>query len=249
MHEKIEDERPAARHLPQIGGKVEAQSHVTYESIDPGKDAERQQVVDLPSAARCIPAAFNTEVGADNDPLRGRRRLRLVQCRRASRRRAIARSTRSRIRSRRAGAKRDRRAPQDQIRRDARQAQGRHGVRRRSRIRRAQSPNRRQAQARRQAASRRVAAGDRGGVRTPKDASGSAEADSPTEWIVFRVTEIRHADSKPRSPRCKRDRRAVEEAAERRNSRSNIWLGCRTISASRINQAALEPGSAAARQN
>ena len=191
----------------------------------------------FPHAGQVITGRLQHRSRGRQRSARGRRRLRLVQCRG---RHAVARSHARRGQGSGRGAlarRRDRRAPQDQIRRAARQAQGRHSVRRRCRICRAQSPNRRQAHAR-QAASRRAAAGDRGGVSHRQGRLRQLRRRSADR--VGRVPRHRyhHAEIRCRFARDETRRRPVEEATERRDSRAIYGLARRPISAPRVNQAA-----------
>ena len=212
LHEKIEDERAGGASLPQTAEKLKLPV-VTYDVDRSGRDPNGK-VVNFPHAGQVIPAAFNTEVGADNDPLEaeggyvwynvaGDHALARSHARRGqgSGRSALARG-------------RNRRAPQDQIGRAPRQAQGRRAVRYHCRICRAQSPNRRQAHAR-QAAGRRVAAGDRGGV--PHGQGRLRQRRKPSADRVGGVPRHRyqHAEIRSQFTRDETRRRPVEETTER----------------------------------
>ena len=163
-----------------------------------------------------------------------RGRLRLVRRRRRSRRRANGRSTRSRTRSRRAGA--TTRSPtrlKTKADRDARQAQGRHVVRRGRRGRQAQG---------------RMAAGHQ--ARQP--AAGlvrpcAVDGDLPHRQGRRRQRRGREPDRADRVPRhrdqgagarsrsradAKRIDDALRRAHRRRPDRGNTSRGCRTTSAS-----------------
>jgi len=67
LHEKIEDERAGGASLPQIAEKLKL-TVATYDVDRSGRDPSGK-VVNLPHAGQVIPAAFNTDVGADNDPV------------------------------------------------------------------------------------------------------------------------------------------------------------------------------------
>ena len=67
LHEKIEDERAGGASLPQIAEKLKL-TVATYDVDRSGRDPSGK-VVNFPHAGQVIPAAFNTDVGADNDPV------------------------------------------------------------------------------------------------------------------------------------------------------------------------------------
>ena len=117
--------------------------------------------------------------------------------------------------------------------RDARQAQGRHVVRRRGRGRQAQGRNGgRASSAATPPAELSPTAVDRD-LPHAKDAAGSAEGAQPTERIVFRVTDDQRCR---RSIRSRRGQAASTKRCAARYSRGpdrrNISRGCRTSSAS-----------------
>jgi peptidyl-prolyl cis-trans isomerase D len=67
LHEKIEDERAGGASLPQIAEKLKL-TVVTYDVDRSGRDPSGK-VANFPHAGQVIPAAFNSDVGADNDPV------------------------------------------------------------------------------------------------------------------------------------------------------------------------------------
>ncbi len=67
LHEKIEDERAGGATFPQIAEKLKL-TVATYDVDRSGRDPSGK-VVNFPHAGQVIPAAFNSDVGADNDPV------------------------------------------------------------------------------------------------------------------------------------------------------------------------------------
>ena len=67
LHEKIEDERAGGASLPQIAEKLKL-TVATYDVDRSGREPSGK-VVNFPHAGQVIPAAFNSDVGVDNDPL------------------------------------------------------------------------------------------------------------------------------------------------------------------------------------
>ena len=129
---------PAAPRCEEAAQKVKLPV-VTYDVDRSGRDPGGKLVANLPHAGEVITAAFASDVGVDNDPIDGRRRLHLV---RRGRHYAGARShaRRSQRPGRGALARgRDRLAAEDQGGRSARQAQGRQRVRRARQSRRSHS--------------------------------------------------------------------------------------------------------------
>ena len=127
--------------------------------------------------------------------------------------------------------------------RDARQAQGRHAVRRTS-PRPTSSRSRWRPGIKRGAAAGRLLPAQPSAeiFRTPKDAAGSVEGDKPTERIVFRVTEVKVPPLDPESADAKRIDDALQRALRRRPDRRNISRGCESDIGVTINQSALQPG-------
>ena len=67
LHEKIEDERAGGAALPQIAEKLKLTA-VTYDVDRSGRDPSGK-LVNFPHAGQVIPAASNSDVGSDNDPV------------------------------------------------------------------------------------------------------------------------------------------------------------------------------------
>jgi peptidyl-prolyl cis-trans isomerase D len=67
LHEKIEDERAGGASLPQIAEKLKL-TVATYDVDRSGRDPSGK-VVNFPHAGQVIPVAFNSDVGVDNDPV------------------------------------------------------------------------------------------------------------------------------------------------------------------------------------
>jgi peptidyl-prolyl cis-trans isomerase D len=67
LHEKIEDARAGGASLPQIAEKLKLPV-ATYDVDRSGRDPNGK-VVNFPHAGQVIPAAFNSDVGVDNDPI------------------------------------------------------------------------------------------------------------------------------------------------------------------------------------
>jgi peptidyl-prolyl cis-trans isomerase D len=69
MHDKIEDDRAGGMTLEQAAEK-EKLAVVTYDAVNrAGLDPDGKPVVNLPHGAEVISAAFATDVGVDNDPI------------------------------------------------------------------------------------------------------------------------------------------------------------------------------------
>ena len=66
---------------------------------------------------------------------------------------------------------------------------------------------------------------------TAKDAFGSAEGDNPTQWIVFRVTDVKTPPLDPNSPEAKQTRTDGAAPNGRRRVWANMSPGSKTISA------------------
>jgi peptidyl-prolyl cis-trans isomerase D len=68
-HDKIEDERGGGLRLAEIAQKLNLPA-MTIPAIDrTGLDEDGKAVADLPSGVNVVTAAFNADVGADNEPL------------------------------------------------------------------------------------------------------------------------------------------------------------------------------------
>jgi len=161
-------------------------------------------VPDLPGGVDVISAAFGSDVGVDNEPLQipGGGYLWVdVTGVKPSRERSWTRSAR---RSRNAGAMTRSRRAENQSRRNGRQAQQRNVLRRRGGGRRRQPADHVRPQARgHRNSSISVNAVD-AIFRAAKDAAGSAEGNSPAEWIIFRLTDITVPDFDAAAPEAKR---------------------------------------------
>jgi peptidyl-prolyl cis-trans isomerase D len=69
IHDKIEDERAGGTSLEETAGKLKLPLR-TYETIDrSGRGPDGKQVPNLPEGADVISAAFASDVGVDNEPL------------------------------------------------------------------------------------------------------------------------------------------------------------------------------------
>ena len=68
IHDKVEDERAAGSRLTEIGQKLNLKAR-TIDAVDrQGRDPEGKPIGDLPSG-NLISAAFNSDVGVDNEPV------------------------------------------------------------------------------------------------------------------------------------------------------------------------------------
>ena len=237
VHDKIEDERLGGATLAEAAQKLKLKPR-----IDRGGRPQRPRPGGQRRSPTCRRASMcwrrpsRADVGVENEPLQRaqQRRLRLVRGRRRSRRRATARSTRSRTRSWRAGA--TTRSPtrlKAKADRDARQDQGRHVVRRRGRGRTAQGRDGgRASSARGPPAGMSAARRSTQIFRTPKDAAGSADGATPTERIVFRVTEITVPPFDAGVGRGQAHRRALRSRASAKTCSRSTSRGSRATSAS-----------------
>jgi len=69
IHDKIEDERAGGATVEEAAAKLKL-AVVTFDAIDrSGRDPQGKPVVDLPHGADVVRAAFASDVGVDNDPL------------------------------------------------------------------------------------------------------------------------------------------------------------------------------------
>jgi len=201
LHEKIEDERAGGASLPQIAEKLKLPV-VTYDVDRSGREPNGK-VVNFPHAGQVIPAAFNTEVGADNDPLEADggyvwynvagvtpsrdRTLDEVKDQVEARWREDEIAARLKTKSAELLDKLQAGTAFDAVAASA-------GLK----VQTADKLTRGKPQA--GVSPRAIAAV----FRTAKDAYGSAEADQPTEWVVFRVTDISTPKFEADSPEMKR---------------------------------------------
>ena len=191
IRDKIEDEYASGAKLEEIAAKLKL-PFVTIGAVDrAGRSPADQPVEGLPKGVEVLNEAFSADIGAENDPLASPRRRDSSGTRSpASRRRGNARSTRSRTASRRAGATTrsasvstprpprsstsSRRAPPlaevagaDQLMVDTK-----FGLKR-------------------QEAAILPAAAIARIFRTAKDGIGSTDGKTPTERIIFKVTDVK----------------------------------------------------------
>jgi peptidyl-prolyl cis-trans isomerase D len=69
LQNKMEDERSGGASIAEAAQKIGVQS-ITIDAIDrSGRDAQGQQVSGLPPGGDLVSAAFNSDVGVDNDPI------------------------------------------------------------------------------------------------------------------------------------------------------------------------------------
>jgi peptidyl-prolyl cis-trans isomerase D len=187
LHEKIEDERAGGASLPEIAEKLKLPV-ATYDVDRSGRDPNGK-VANFPHAGQVIPAAFNSDVGVDNDPIEadGGYVWYNVAAITPSRDRTLdevkdqveARWRQDEIASR---LKAKSAELLDKLKAgtalDAVAAAAGLKVQTADKITRAKPDS---------GVSQRVSAAV---FRTAKDGYGSAEGDQPTEWVVFRVTDI-----------------------------------------------------------
>ena len=187
FHEKIEDERAGGASLPQVAEKLKLPV-ATYDVDRSGRDPNGK-VVNFPHAGQVIPAAFNSDIGVDNDPLEADggyvwynvagitpsrdRTLDEVKDQVEARWREDEIAARLKAKSAELLDKLKAGKPFNSVAASA-------GLK----IQTADKLTRGKPQA---GVSPRVIAAV---FRTAKDAYGSTEADQPTEWVVFRVTDI-----------------------------------------------------------
>jgi peptidyl-prolyl cis-trans isomerase D len=201
LHEKIEDERAGGASLPQIAEKLKL-TIATYDVDRSGRDPNGK-VANFPHAGQVIPAAFNSDVGADNDPLEADggyvwyniagitpsrdRTLDEVKDQVEARWREDEVAARLKAKSAELLDKLKAGTAFDAVAASA-------GLK----VQTADKLTRAKPQA---GVSPRVIAAV---FRTAKDAYGSAEGDQPTEWVVFRVTDISTPKFDASSPEIKR---------------------------------------------
>jgi peptidyl-prolyl cis-trans isomerase D len=68
LHDKIEDERAGGASLEQVAQKLKLTA-ATYDVDHSGLGTDGKPVSSLPHAAQVISAAFNSDIGVDNDPI------------------------------------------------------------------------------------------------------------------------------------------------------------------------------------
>ena len=201
LHEKIEDERAGGASLPQIAEKLKLPL-TTYEVDRSGREPNGK-VANFPNAGQVIPAAFNSDIGADNDPLdvdggylwynvaaitpSRDHTLDEVKDQVEARWRGDEIAARLKAKSAEILDKLKAGTPFDAVAASA-------GLK----VQTADKLTRGKPEA---GVAPRVIAEV---FRTAKDAFGSAEADQPTEWIVFRVTDIATPKFDAASPEMKR---------------------------------------------
>jgi peptidyl-prolyl cis-trans isomerase D len=201
LHEKIEDERAGGASLPQIAEKLKL-TIATYDVDRSGRDPNGK-VANFPHAGQVIPAAFNSDVGADNDPLEADGGYVWYN---------IAGITPSRDRT------------LDEVKDQVEERWREDEVAARLKAKSAELLDKLKAGTafdavaasaglKVQTADKLTRAKPQAGVsprviaavfRTAKDAYGSAEGDQPTEWVVFRVTDISTPKFDASSPEIKR---------------------------------------------
>jgi peptidyl-prolyl cis-trans isomerase D len=187
LHEKIEDERAGGASLPEIAEKLKLPV-ATYDVDRSGRDPNGK-VANFPHAGQVIPAAFNSDVGVDNDPIEADggyvwynvaaitpsrdRTLDEVKDQVEARWRQDEIASRLKAKSAELLDKLKAGTPFD-----AAAAAAGLKVQTADKITRSKPES---------GVSQRVSAAV---FRTAKDGYGSAEGDQPTEWVVFRVTDI-----------------------------------------------------------
>jgi peptidyl-prolyl cis-trans isomerase D len=201
LHEKIEDERAGGASLPQIAEKLKL-TVATYDVDRSGREPSGK-VVNFPHAGQVIPAAFNSDVGVDSDPLEADggyvwynvagitpsrdRTLDEVKDQVEARWREDEIAARLKAKSAELVDKLKAGAPFDTVAASA-------GLK-------AQTADKLTRGKPESGVSPRVIAAV---FRTAKDAYGSAEGDQPSEWVVFRVTDISTPKFNADSPEMKR---------------------------------------------
>jgi peptidyl-prolyl cis-trans isomerase D len=235
LHEKIEDERAGGASLPQIAEKLKLPV-ATYDVDRSGRDPSGK-VANFPHAGQVIPAAFNSDVGVDNDPLEADggyiwynvagitpsrdRTLDEVKDQVEARWREDEIASRLKAKSAELLDKLKGGTPFDAV-----AAAAGLKVQTADKITRGKPEG--------GVSSKVVAAA----FRTPKDGYGSAEGDQPTDWIVFRVTDIVTPKFDADSPEMKR----VAELLKKQQSEEIleqylVWL--QNDLGTSVNQAAL----------
>ena len=201
LHEKIEEARAGGATLPQIAEKLKIP--VTAFDVDRSGREPSGKVANIPHAGQVIPAAFNSDVGVDNDPVdvdggylwynvagitpARDRTLDEVKDQVEARWRDDEIATRLKAKSAELIDKLKGGTPLDAVAASA-------GLK----VQTADKLTRTKPEA---GLPPRVIAAV---FRTAKDAFGSSDADQPTEWVVFRVTDITTPKFDAASPEIKR---------------------------------------------
>jgi peptidyl-prolyl cis-trans isomerase D len=224
IHDKIEDDRAGGSTLEEAAQKLKLPL-VTYDAVDHfGRDPQGKSVVNLPHGAEVMNAAFTSDIGVDNDPIEGDggyvwydvagitpahdRTLDEVKgeveahwrdAETASRLKAKAADLLDKLKS---GNAFDTVAAANGLK-----IETANGLKR----------------------------GGTGGsisakmtdtvFHAAKDAYGSAVGDNPTQWIVFRVTDVQTPDRDPNSPDAKRvEQTVVHQLSDDVISQYVAWL-------------------------
>ncbi len=235
LHEKIEDERAGGATLAQAAEKLKLPV-LTFDVDRSGRDPGGK-VVNFPHAGSVIPAAFNSDVGVDNDPLDADGDYVWYN---------VAGITPSRDRT------------LDEVKDQVEARWRTDEIASRLKTKSADLLDKLKAgtpfDSVASAVGLKVQTADKlkrgkpgGGVspavvtavfRTAKDAFGSAEGDQPTDWIVFRVTDI----TTPKFDAASADAKRIEDVLKRQESEEIFeqymtWL--RNDLGTSVNQAAL----------
>jgi len=235
LHEKIEDERAGGATLAQAAEKLKLPV-LTFDVDRSGRDPGGK-VVNFPHAGSVIPGAFNSDVGVDNDPLEADGGYVWYN---------VAGITPSRDRT------------LDEVKDQVEARWRTDEIASRLRTKSADLLDKLKAgtpfDGAASAVGLKVQTADKlkrgkpgGGVspavvtavfRTAKDAFGSAEGDQPTDWIVFRVTDI----TTPKFDAASADAKRIEDVLKRQESEEIFeqyitWL--RNDLGTSVNQAAL----------
>ncbi|MGO9046788.1 MAG: peptidyl-prolyl cis-trans isomerase [Xanthobacteraceae bacterium] len=235
LHEKIEDERAGGATLAQAAEKLKLPV-LTFDVDRSGRDPGGK-VVNFPHAGSVVPAAFNSDVGVDNDPLEADGGYVWYN---------VAGITPSRDRT------------LDEVKDQVEARWRTDEIASRLKTKSADLLDKLKAgtpfDSVASAVGLKVQTADKlkrgkpgGGVspavvtavfRTAKDAFGSAEGDQPTDWIVFRVTDI----TTPKFDAASADAKRIEDVLKRQESEEIFeqymtWL--RNDLGTSVNQAAL----------
>jgi len=201
LHEKFEDERAGGASLAQAAEKLKLPV-VTYDIDRSGRDPSGKLVANFSGAGQVVSAAFATDVGVDNDPVEANggyiwynvaaitpareRTLDEVKSEVEARWRQDEIASRLKTKAEqlvgmlKAGTTIEEIAKADNLKVETadklKRGRGSEGL-----------------------SAKTIAAV----FRTAKDASGSAEGDQPTDWIVFRVTGVTEPKLDANSPEAK----------------------------------------------
>jgi peptidyl-prolyl cis-trans isomerase D len=236
LHEKIEDERAGGAALTQVAEKLKLPV-VTYEIDRSGRTPDGKPIADLPHSAQVVSAAYASDVGVDNEPVEAdggyiwynvvgvtpARDRTLDEVKNAVEERWRGDEIASRLKTK-AGELLDKLKSGTAFD-DAAKSAG----------------------LKVETAAKLTRGKDAGGLstktvasvfHTAKDAFGSAQGDQPTEWVVFRVTDVTTPKLDANSPDAKR----IEEAVKRQESDDTFgqyvaWL--EDYFGTTVNQAAL----------